>query len=112
MWPTVQIWIAWIWEYFRTGFHDVNQILGLLIAIGAAYSLGRYSRIFVIALGALAVYVIAEVMLPVLANHAEFRLPNMVAQDYWQRMAAIYAGFLLIITVFYVVKRVVLRGGH
>jgi hypothetical protein len=112
MWATVQSWIDWIWHYFQTGFHDVNQILGLLIAIGAAYFLSRYSRIFVIALGALVFYVIAEVMIPVVANHAAFQLPNMVEQGYWQRLAAIYAGFLLIITVFYVVKRMVLRSGH
>ena len=107
-----QPWIDWIWEYFRAGFHDVNQILGLLIAIAAAYFLSKYSRIFVIALGALVFYVIAEVMIPVVANHAQFQLPNMVEQGYWQRLAAIYAGFLLIITVFYVVKRMVLRSGH
>jgi hypothetical protein len=112
MWATVQSWADWIWEYFRTGFHDVNQILGLLIAIGAAYFLSKYSRIFVIALAALVFYVIAEVMIPVVANHAQFQLPNMVEQGYWQRLAAIYAGFLLIITVFYVVKKMVLRGGH
>ena len=107
-----QVWADWLWEYFRVGFHDVNQVLGLLIAIAAAYLLSRYNRIFVIALGALIAYAIAEVMLPVLANHAEFRLPDMVAGGYWQRMAAIYAGFLLIITVFYVAKRLLLRGGH
>ena len=112
MWATVQSWIDWIWQYFQTGFHDVNQILGLLIAIVAAYFLSKYSRIFVIALGALVFYIIAEVMIPVVANHAEFKLPNMVEEGYWQRMIAIYAGFILIITVFYVAKRFLLRSGH
>jgi hypothetical protein len=111
MWATVQSWIDWIWAYFQAGFHDVNQILGLLIAIGAAYFLSKYSRIFVIALGALVFYVIAEVMIPVVANNAPFQLPNMVAEGYWQRVIALYAGFLLIITVFYVIKKMVLRGG-
>ena len=107
---TVQSWADWIWSYFQAGFHDVNQILGLLIAIVAAYFLSKYSRIFVIALGALVFYIVAEVMLPVVANHAEFHLPNMVEQGYWQRLIAIYAGFLLTITVFYVAKRFLLRG--
>ena len=112
MWQTVQAYIDWIWEYFRVGFHDVNAILGLLIAIGAAYSLSKYSRIFVIALGALIFYVIAQVMIPVIANNATFQLPPIVEQAYWQKLIAIYAGFLIIITVFYVVKKTVLKSGH
>jgi|KBSSwiStaDraftv2_1062776.scaffolds.fasta_scaffold289803_2 hypothetical protein len=112
MMATVQAWLDYIWEFFRSGFHDVNQILGLLIAIVAAYFLSKYSRIFVIALGALVFYIVAEVMIPVVANHAEFKLPNMVDEGYWQRMVAIYAGFLLIITVFYVAKKFIFRGGH
>jgi hypothetical protein len=112
MMATVQAWLDYIWEFFRNGFHDVNQILGLLIAMVAAYFLSKYSRIFVIALGALVFYIVAEVMLPVVANHGEFKLPNMVDNGYWQRMIAIYAGFLLIITVFYVAKKFIFRGGH
>ncbi len=111
LWDQLKSWFDYFWQYFQVGFHDVNAVLGLLIAIGAAYFLGRYSRIFVIAVGAVVFYIIAEVMIPVIANHAEFKLPDMVAGGYWQRVAAIYAGFLLIITVFYVVKRMILRGG-
>jgi len=111
MMATVQAWLDYIWGYFQAGFHDVNQLLGLLIAIGAAYFLSKYSRIFVIALGALVFYIVAEVILPVVVNHAEFKLPNMVDEGYWQRVIAIYAGFLIIITVFYLVKKYVFRGG-
>ena len=107
-----QPYIDWVWGYFREGFHDVNAILGLLIAIGAAYVLSKYSRIFVVALGAVVFYMIAQVMLPVLANNAAFRLPPLVEGAYWQKMVAIYAGFLIIITVFYIVKRTMLKGGH
>ncbi len=112
MWQTVQSYVDWIWEYFRVGFHDVNAILGLLIAIGAAYFLSKYNRIFIIALGAVIFYVIAQVMIPVIANNATFQLPPIVEQAYWQKLIAIYAGFLIIITVFYVVKRTVLKSGH
>jgi len=108
----VQSYIDWIWEYFRAGFHDVNAILGLLIAIVAAYFLSKYNRIFVVALGALIFYVIAQVMIPVIANNAAFRLPPLVEGEYWQRLIAIYAGFLIIISVFYLVKKTVLKSGH
>ncbi len=108
----VQSYAEWIWQYFRVGFHDVNAILGLLIAIAAAYSLSKYNRIFVIALGALVFYVIAQVMIPVVANNAAFRLPPIVEPAYWQRLISLYAGFLIIITVFYIVKKTVLKSGH
>ena len=110
--PEVQPYIDWIWEYFRTGFNDVNAVLGLLIAIGAAYLLGRYSRILVVALGAVVFYVVAQVMIPVIANNAAFRLPPLVEGAYWQQLVALYAGFILVITVFYIVKRTLLRGAH
>jgi hypothetical protein len=112
MLETVQSYVDWIWEYFRTGFHDVNAILGLLIAIGAAYFLSKYSRIFIVALGAVVFYVIAQVMIPVIANNAAFRLPPIVEGEYWQRLVALYAGFIIVITVFYIVKRTMLKGGH
>lgn len=112
MMQTLQSWIDWIWEFFRVGFHDVNAILGLLIAIAAAYFLSKYNRIFVIALGALIFYVIAQVMIPVIANNAQFKLPPLVEGDYWRHLVAIYAGFLIIISVFYLVKKTVLKSGH
>lgn len=109
---TVQPWIDWIWEYFRVGFHDVNAILGLLIAIVAAYFLGKWSRVFVIAIGAVLAYVVATVMIPVIANNAQFKLPPLVEGEYWRSLVALYAGFLIVITVFYVVKKTLLKSGH
>jgi len=111
IWTQLQSWFDWIWEYFRIGFHDLNAILGLLIAMVAAYFLSRYNRIFVAALGAVVVYVVAKVMLPVLDHNAAFQLPPLVERAYWQSLIAIYAGFLIIITVFYLVKQTLLRGG-
>jgi hypothetical protein len=109
---TVQPWIDWIWEYFRVGFHDVNAILGLLIAIVAAYFLSKWSRVFVIAIGAVLAYVVATVMIPVIANNAQFKLPPLVEGEYWRGLVALYAGFLIVITVFYVVKKTLLKSGH
>jgi hypothetical protein len=108
---TLQSWFDWMWEYFRTGFHDVNAILGLLIAMVAAYFLSKYNRIFVAAFGALLAYVVAKVMLPVLDHNATFQLPPLVEREYWQGLIAVYAGFLIIISVFYLVKRRLFSGG-
>jgi len=46
----VQAWLDWLWNLLRLGFHDINaQILGLLVAMVAAYFLSKWSRVFVIA---------------------------------------------------------------
>jgi hypothetical protein len=103
-------------QFFKDGFHEgfnhVNAILGLLIAIFAAYSMGAWKRIWAITLGAAVVYLIAEVMLPVLANNAPFRLPPLVETAYWRTAVALYLGFLIIISVFFFIKtRVLPKGG-
>jgi len=98
--------------YLQTGFHQINALQGLLIAMGAAYFLHRWANVFAIAIGATVVHVIVDVMLPVLANSAPFRLPPLVDGDYWRYLLALYVGYVLVITVFYIVKRVVLNREH
>lgn len=100
-----------IWAYFQDGFYKVNAIQGLLIAIVAAYLLHKWSRVFVIALGAVLVYVIIDVMVPVIQG-AQFKLPPVVEVEYWKYLLTLYAGFIVIITVFYIIKRLLLRGSH
>ena len=107
----IQQFISAVNDYMQTGFYKVNALQGLLIAIVAAYLLPKWSRLFVIALGATLVHAIFDVMIPVLARNAPFRLPPLVDVEYWRYLLAIYIGFLIIIPVFYAVKLLVLRGG-
>jgi hypothetical protein len=108
----IQHFIAGANEYMQTGFYKVNAIQGLLIAIGAAVLLPMWSRLFFVALGATLVHVMLDVMIPVLAHSGAFRLPPLVDVEYWRYLLALYIGFLIVITVFYVIKRVVFRGAH
>ena len=108
----IQQFIAGVNEYMHTGFYKVNAAQGLLIAMVAAVLLPKWSRIFVIALGATLVHVIFDVMVPVLARNAPFRLPPLVDIEYWRYLLAIYIGFLIIISVFYVIKKVMFRSAH
>lgn len=98
--------------YAQTGFTQINAVQGLLIAIGAAYLLHSWSGVFVMAVGAVVVHVIFDVMLPVLANGAAFHLPPLVDGDYWRYLLTLYVGYLIVITVFYIVKRVVINRGY
>ena len=108
----VQTWLDWLWELLRNGFHDINaQILGLLVAMIAAYFLSKWSRVFIIAIGAVVAFLVAQVMIGVIAQNQKFALPNWLVDDP-QRILGIYAGFLLVITIFYIIKRMMLRSGH
>ncbi len=97
--------------YFQSGFYRVNAVQGLIIAAAAAYLMGSWRRIFIVALGAVVAHAVFDVMLPVLANGGAFRLPPLVELEYWKYLLRLYAGYLIVISVLYVVKRVVLRGG-
>jgi hypothetical protein len=104
--------IAAVNDYMQTGFYKVNAIQGLLIAIVAAYLLPAWKQLFVYALGAVLAHVIFDVMIPVLGRNAAFKLPPLVDIEYWRYLLALYIGFLIIIPVFYLIKTLVLRGGH
>lgn len=97
--------------YMQTGFAHINALQGLLIAIGAAYFLYNWSNVFAVAVAAVVVHVMVDVMLPVLANNAPFKLPPLVDGDYWRFLLTLYVGYIIVITVFYIVKRVVFSGG-
>jgi hypothetical protein len=98
----------------REGFADVNVALGILIALVAAYMLPSWRRLWAVALGATVVHLLAEVLIPVLANQSRFALPhNMTELSYWRTALALYLGYLLVIAVFFFLKRNVLpRGAH
>lgn len=108
-----------ILDFFREGFHQgfaqVNAVLGLIIAVIAAFMLGRWSRLLAVALGATIVHLIARVLIPVVANHAAFKLPsNLMDMSYWRGALALYLGYLVVIAVFFLIRRIVFGrgGGH
>lgn len=115
-----QYYLNEIIDFLRTGFRDgfahVNAILGLIIALVAAYLLPSWKRLWAVALGATVVHLIAEVMLPVLADRQTFRLPpDLVEMSYWRDAIALYLGYLVVIAVFFFIKKRILPsggGGH
>lgn len=108
---TVQQGLNEIALYFQSGFYAVNALQGLLIAAIAAYSMNDFKRIFVIALAAVVAHAILDVMVPLLGGRGPLKLPPLVELEYWRYLVKLYAGYLIVISVFYIVKRLVLRGG-
>lgn len=93
----------------RDGFSHVNGALGIIIALVAAYMLHSWKRLWAIALGATVVHLISEIMIPVLANQARFGLPaDLLELSYWRTAAALYLGYLIVIAVFFFIKKNVL----
>ena len=109
---SVQPYLNDVTAYFQSGFYSVNAVQGLLIAAIAAYWLQDWRRILVIALGAVIVHAIIDVMVPILGGRGALRLPPLVELEYWRHLLRLYAGYLIVISVFYVIKRVVLRTAH
>lgn len=98
--------------YLSTGFAQVNVVQGLLIAIIAAFMLYRWSGVFAVAIGAVVVHVLVDALLPVLNSSGEFRLPPVVDGEYWKYLLALYLGYIVVISVFFLVKRVLLGAQH
>ena len=102
--------------FFRDGIHEgflhVNGALGLIIALVAAYMLPSWKRIWAIALGATVAHLLAEVLIPVLDNRGRAELPpNLLDWSYWRVAIALYLGYLVVISVFFFVKKNVLPKG-
>ena len=98
--------------YLQTGFAHVNVVQGLLIAIIAAFMMYSWGSVFVVAIGAVVIHVLVDALLPVLNNSGAFQLPPVVDGEYWKYLLALYLGYVVAISVFYVVKRVLMGAQH
>jgi hypothetical protein len=99
-----------VWDFFREGFNHVNAVEGLVIAVVAALLVPAWHRLWVVALGATIVNLIIDTLIPVVAYHGAFRLPPLMEPGYWRYAAVLFVGYLIVIGVFFFIKRLFLRG--
>lgn len=99
-------------NFFREGFSQVNAVEGLVIALAATLLASAWNRVWSVALGATIVHLIANALIPVIANHAAFRLPALMEMPYWRTALALFAGYLVVIAVFMFIKRLFLTPAH
>ena len=95
--------------FVREAFHEVNAIQGLIIALVAAFMMSAYRRIFVVAFGATIVHLLVDVLLPVVAHGAAFRLPDLVETYYWRNAGLLFVGYFIVISVFYLIRSMLFR---
>jgi hypothetical protein len=107
----VQGYLNELLAFLREGFNHVNVVQGLVIALVASFLMPQWKRLWTMALGATVIHVIANVMIPVVANHAAFKLPQIVTLPFWRYALTLYVGYVIVIAVFFFVKSSVLGGG-
>ncbi len=97
-------------EVLRAGFTQINDPKGLLIALAATLFLRSWGQWFPAGIIATLIYVAIEHFAPVLAGQGELALPPIMEADFWSRFGILLVGFLLVIGVFFFVKRIVMTA--
>ncbi|MFO1186697.1 MAG: hypothetical protein U1E87_04140 [Alphaproteobacteria bacterium] len=99
-------------NFAREGYANANGVLGLFIAVVAAFMMGSYNprSIFTTTLGATVAFIVIRVLVPVLDHNAPLRLPNILTEGFWREVGLLAVGLFIIISLLYLVKKVVMRG--
>ena len=100
------------WDFFREGFNQVNALEGLIIALIAVLFVPAWKQVITVALGATLATIIINALLPVLADNARFRLPPLTEPSFWHFVAVLFVGYLIVIGVFFFLKRLFLSAAH
>lgn len=96
----------------RDGFANINNPKGLLIALAATIFMQTWRQWVPVALVATVVHIAIEVLAPVLANRGgEIRLPALMDQAFWTNAGVLFVGYLIVIAIFFFLKRLLFRGG-
>lgn len=96
-------------ELFRSGFNQVNALLGLIIALIASFQLSAWKKLWEMALAALAFHIVALMLAPSIDHGAPIRLPALVDLTTWRNWLAIYVGYVILIALFYFLRTRLLK---
>lgn len=107
---TLQPYLDSLLAFMRTGFNEANQTQALLIALAATIFMQSWRQWLPVAVLAVVVHVAVDVIVPVLAGRGEFRLPPLMEGEFWQMAGARFVGYLIVIAIFFMIKRLLFRG--
>ena len=96
-------------DFARAGFDQVNAVQGLIIALVATFLMPAWRRLPVFTVGAAAIHVLADVLVPVVTSGASLRLPEVLEFHFWQYVATLLIGYLIIIAILFFLKRLITR---
>jgi hypothetical protein len=109
VWGQVLPYLDWIYGLMRSGFYEINDVRGILIALVGAFMMTEFRRLPVIVLGCVAADLLVRVLGPVIVNKRALELPAIVEVGFWQSVLALVLGYLVVVAVLYVVKAFFLR---
>jgi hypothetical protein len=95
--------------FLQSALESVSGIKGLAIALLGAYHLADWQRVFAVALGAMAAHVLIDAVIPVAWSGA-MALPPFADVAYGAYLLKLYAGYLIVISVFFLVKSLLKEG--
>lgn len=99
-------------QVLREGFAQINDPKGLLIALAATLFLQSWRQWIPASIIAVVIHVAIERLAPVLAGAGgEVSLPPLMEEAFWTRTGILLVGYLVIIAVFFVIKRILTPGG-
>ena len=103
--------ISGLFALAQGGFDGVNQILGLIIALIAAFLMGAWRGLWASAAGATLVHIAVGVLRPMLDGGA-FVLPNIMTGAFWMTALALFLGYAIVIAVFFFIKTLLTGGAR
>jgi hypothetical protein len=97
--------------YVREGFGAVNQLTGLLIALVLTIFMGSWKQWIPFAVLATVLHILINQFAPVISSDAELRLPDVTSEGFWAQALVLLLGYLIVIAIFFFVKRLFFKGG-
>ncbi len=98
--------------FLNNGYDQVNGPQGLIIALLAVVIMQGWGQWFGLTLGATVAYAVVEAVRPIVLGDGALKLPPVTDPAYWGFIATLYVGLLVIIAMFFAVKKVLfMRGG-
>jgi hypothetical protein len=94
-------------DFAREGFSQVNAIQGLVVAFVAAFLMREWGRWLIVTIGAVIAHIALDVLAPMIANDAAFRLPPVLESHYWRYLGLLAVGYFIVIGLLFAVRRVI-----
>ena len=99
-------------DFLNNRYEHVNGPQGLVIALFAVVLMQTWGQWLAITLGATICYAIVDAVRPIIVGSGALKLPPVTDPAYWGVLAAVYVGLMVIIAMFFAVKKVLfMRGG-
>lgn len=99
-------------SFLNGGYDRVNGPQGLLIALLAVVIMKSWGQLLPLTLGATFAFAVVDVVIDIATRGGELKLPPVTDPAYLMRLATVFVGLLVIIAMFFAVKKVFfMRGG-